>query len=265
MSWFERQRANRDPQQVFNQLAEAVRAVNATQLVDRACGKHGLRRFVIRFERRGMRVRIAGILTERLKSGGPPDPAAFDANASVLERMIEQLYQQMPSGYGFERGALMVLRDESGPPRLSFRFDEDGDQATLGELRQPRGSGSPVEDLEYLKALESWSARVGKVRATWVSAGSQESWALEGGRLKLQSPGSLERSWRGEAIATWVPHTGDFTWLLGEPAGDESPFVTPTLVLDLGPALDRLAEAAALKRAVHGPRGPEVAACLTSV
>lgn len=251
MSWFERQRGGRDPQLVFNQLAEAVRAVKATQLVDRACGKIGLRRFILRFERRGMKVRLAGILTERLRSGGPPDSAAFDAHASALERMLEQLYQQMPQGYSFERGALLVLRDEGGPPRLSFRFDEDADQAALSELRQPRGNGNPVEEQDYLKALESWSARVGKVRANWVSAGPSDQWSLEGGRLKLQSPGLLERSWRGEAIASWVPHTGDFSWLLAEPIGDEAPFVQASMVLDLGAVLELVAFAAT-RMGAHG-------------
>lgn len=244
MSWFERQRANRDPQQIFNQLAEGVRAVKATQLVDKACGKIGLRRFILRFERKGAKLRIVEVQTERLKNGGPPDASCFDAHAGALEKMLGDLQQRMPAGYRFDRGALLVLRDETGPPRLSFRFDEDADQVGLSALRLPRGTGSPVEELEYLKALESWSNRIGKLRANWVSAGGDDRWSLESGRLKLVSPGSLERSWRAEAIATWVPHTGDFTWLLAEPAGDEAPFLHPTLILELGVALELVAFAA---------------------
>lgn len=245
MSWFERQRNGREPQETYQALAEAVRSVKATAIVDRACGKFGLRRFLLRFERRGSKVRLAGLETERLKNGGPPDAAAFDAHAGALERMLEELSYRLPHGFSFERGALLVIRDENAVPRLSFRFDEDADIARLSSLREPMGSGIPTEDLFYQKALEAHAAGVEKVRSNWITAQPSEVWSLEGGRLKVSVPGSLERSWRAEAMATWVPHTGDFSWMMAEPVGDEAPLVHAHQVLELRAALELTGFAAA--------------------
>ncbi|HNC94810.1 MAG TPA: hypothetical protein PKY30_06485 [Myxococcota bacterium] len=238
MGWFDRQLAGRDPQALFTELAQLTRRLRATELIGKASGRFGLRRYIIRFERKLLRIRIVGVETEQLRNGGPPDPASFDAHAARIEKMLEDFAAGLPSGYRLERGALGVLRDEGGPVLVSWRMDEDADNYGLFELRNPKGQGSPVEDQGYLRALELWAGKVAPVRSNWVS--SQESWTFEGGRLKV----GTDRVWRAEPLATWVPHTGDYTWLVPEPVGDEAPFLHPTLVLEMRPALDLVAFAA---------------------
>jgi hypothetical protein len=238
MGWFDRQLAGRDPQALYTELAALTRRLRATEVIGKASGRFGLRRYIIRFERKLLRIRIVGVETEQLRNGGPPDSASFDASATVIERMLEDFAAGLPAGYRLERGALGVLRDETGPVQVSWRLDEDADNFGLFELRNPKGQGSPVEDQGYLRALELWAGKVAAVRSTWVTG--QESWSFENGRLKL----GTDRVWRAEALATWVPHTGDYSWLVAAPVGDEAPFLHPTLVLEMRPALDLVAFAA---------------------
>jgi hypothetical protein len=155
-----------------------------------------------------------------------------------LEQAIAELARRMPPGWEFSRLAIGVIRDQEGPTRPTFRFDEDADSFSLNELRMPKGKGIPTEDIAYLRAQDLWSARVAPLRAAWVTATGP--WQLEGGRLLYR-----DQSWRAEAIATWVPKTGDFSWSVTEPVGDEAPFLHPELILELGPALDLVAFAAA--------------------
>lgn len=243
MGWFDRSRGNQDAAQAFALLANVVREVRAVEIIGRSCGRYGLRRFLLRFELKSGRMRITGLETERLRNGGPPDPVAFDAAATSIERMLGDLRQRLPANFQFQRGALGVLRDESGPVSLFFRFNEDADSYGLLELRLPKGTGSPVEDVAYLNVLERWAARINPVRARWLGCAAHERWAMEQGRLKLGA--HLERTFPAEPVATWVPHTGDFSWMVANPVGDEPPFVQAEMILEMGAALELVAFAAA--------------------
>lgn len=229
-------------------LTQITASLRANALFDAACGPRGLRRFVARFQRQGARFRLRGLESERLPSGGPPDPRAWEQAIPRAEQLIERFAQALPEGCTFDRAAVGVVRDDPAPgldpwPHLSIRFDADADRYALPEVRMPKGEGLAVEDAAYLRALESWTPRVHAARARWITPSPGERWEITNGRLRLT--GVLERSLRATALATWVPRTGDFTWLLDEPAGPEAPFRRAELVLELGPALELVSFAAA--------------------
>ena len=224
-------------------LTQLTASLRANALFDAACGPRGLRRLVARFGRQGARFRLRALETERLPSGGPPDPRAWEQAIPRLEQFVERFAQSLPEGCTFDRAAIGVVRDDDAWPHLSIRLDADADRYALPEVRMPKGEGMPVEDAAYLRALEAWTPRVHAVRARWITPSPGERWEITGGRLRLT--GVLERSLPATPLATWVPRTGDFTWLLDAPAGSEAPFRRAELALELGPALELVSFAAA--------------------
>lgn len=250
--WMARQGA--PPAELTALLTGIVTSLRIHAAFDAACGRQGLRRFLVRLERQGSRFRLRAIDSERLPSGGPPDPRAMEQARPRLEQLIGQLAERLtgqpaerPAGQpaasgSFDRVAIGVVRDAGEWPHLSFRFDEDGDRYRLPDVRAPKGEGLAVEDADYLKALDGWTPRIHAVRARWISPSVDERWEIAAGRLRLI--GALERSLRAEPLATWAPHTGDFVWLTPRPVGDEGPFLRPELVLEMGPALELVSFAA---------------------
>lgn len=223
MSWFARNTGDADRRAAYQRLRQVVTELGLIKLLEDACGKRGLRRFILRFEARGATVRAAGLDSERLPNGGPPDPDAMARRMGDIERAMAKLRQRMPPPFDFERCALVVIRDDTGQLDLSFRFDEDAERLSLASVRKPIGEGVPVEDAQYLRALEEWSSRMLTLRGHWMIAPADATWSLENGVLSIQEPGASRRL-AAEAIATWQMETGDFSWVTERRIGPEAPF-----------------------------------------
>ncbi len=234
MGWFLRQAGDHDRAQLTAALNTAVDDSGLLDALDHAAGRGGLRRFVIQFQHRGGRARLLSLDTEPLASGGPPDGTTFDARGPGLERVVEDLARRLPPGFEFERLHVGFVRDQlaatsgpsggptASPVEVSLRFDEDCAGFSLGSLRQPQGKGSVVETAAYQRALGQWTQQMSEVQRGWIQPAPGEEWWLDGNTLHLGA--EQGRRLIVEPIASFVPSTGDFTWLLERVAGPEEPF-----------------------------------------
>lgn len=262
MSWFDRSRGELPPEEAWARLGAVVEQAGVSKALHLAAGVHGLRRFVVRFELRGGRIRVTGLESEPLpKGGGPPAAAAFDAHIGGVEAALGALHRRMPAPFSFERGLVGVVRGGDGVIELAFRFDEDADTFRLAELPPPDGAPNPVEDPHYVKALAAWEGRIAPVRARWLTPGRDDTWALEDGRLTVTGPAGA-RALPAEPIAVYWPRGSRFEWLTPEPVGEEAPFVEPVLTVETSAAMElavfaaaRLRRAGVFQGTVEGERG----------
>lgn len=251
-----------DAEAAWRTLNGAIERAGIAAAVQDACGRYGLRRFVLRFEHRAGRVRLVGLLAEPLqKGGGPPSGASYDAAAPAIEMALAMLPRLLPPAFRFQRGALGVVRDAEGSLDLRFRFDEEADTLLPGTLRLPTGAAHPVEDPAWLKAAAAWDTRAAGVRARWEVAVPGEAWSFRNARL--ERPGRDPR--RGEVIARYRERADRFEWLLAEPAGEEAPLVEPVLSLTLGEVTELVAIAAARRGCVGVFQGEDEAGDLILV
>lgn len=250
MSWFDRNRGEEPTADAWARLGAVVDQAKVADAVHLASGLSGLRRYILRFELRGGRVRVSGIVAEPLpEGGGPPEPAAFAAHVGAVESALNVLHRRFPRPFVFERGAVGVVRGGDTEIGLSFRFDEDADGFSLTELPLPTGAPNPVEHPAYLKALAAWDSRIQPVRARWLVPSREDAWTLDGPRLTLTGPAGT-RVLGADPIARYWPRGTRFEWLVPNPVGEEPPFVEPILTVGLGSAMELAVFAAVrMKRA----------------
>lgn len=232
VGWFDRCLGEEDPAEAYARLAGWMEGCGVNEVLGRACGRPGLRRFLVRFEVRGPRVRFEPPDTAPLVEGGGPPPA-FDAPA--LEAALLRLRGRMRRPWTFDRGVLAVVRDGDGTLDISVRFDEDAAGVVLADLRMPVGPPHPLDHPAWVRAVAEWATRLGALR--WLTPARAWSWdgslVVDGGVLTA------------ERLGVW--RRGRFDWLLAEPAGDEPPLCTPSLEVSLAEASE-LAGLAAARR-----------------
>ncbi len=230
MSWFDRCRGDEDAEEAHARLSKLIETSGVQDALVRACGRPGLRRFVVRFEVRGARVRFDPPDTEELAEGGGPPPA-FDAAA--LEGALLRMRGRLRRPWGFDRGAFGVVRDGDGEVSLTIRFDEDTPELTLGALRMPTGEPHPLDHPSWVRAVRDWASRMAAL--TWMAPTGD--WAWEDALVVDGNPVAAE------LIAVW--RNGHYDWMLDAPVGDEPPLCEPRLDVSLAEAAELVALAAA--------------------
>ena len=230
MSWFDRCRGEESAEEAQGRLAHLLETSGVDGVLARACGRRGLRRFVLRFEVRGGRIRFDPPDAAVLAEGGGPPPA-FDPSA--LEAALLRMRGRLRRPWGFDRGALGVVRDGDGRLDLRVRFDEDATELPLTALRMPTGEPHPLEAPGYVRAVQDWSARMSAL--TWMAPTADWGW---GDTLVVDGAPVA-----AALIAVW--HNGHFDWMLDEPAGEEAPLCEPSLDVSLAESAELVALAAA--------------------
>ncbi len=245
MAWFDRYRGDMEPRAAFDALMLAWGRTELPEVLHRLCGPPGLRRFVLRFQDTPRGLRVTGLESEGVKGGGgPPPPQTASAVLPEVERGLLGLRNALPSPFRFERGAIGVIRDATGPLDITIRLDEDGDAFRLAILRAPKGPGVPVDDPGYLRALTAWSEQANKVRGGWKICRAGQTFQIEGHRLTIFT-GDDSESLVVTLLGTWDGRHDRFTWLVDKPVSGEAPFVEPELTIALGQVTELVAFAAA--------------------
>lgn len=208
MPWFDRHCGDASPVDAHARLNDAVNRSGLLAALERACGRPGLRRFILRFEAKGNRVRLRGVEAVPLAEGGGPPPSLDSAD---LEAALARLRTFTPADWRFSAGALGVVRDGDGRMDVSFRYDEDTVGFTVESLRWPGGPANPVERPVVQKLLDQWAARMGSL--AWTVA--EDAWQLEAGNLRYRGtsqPADILATWRDGLLSWYVENSEDLAF-----------------------------------------------------
>ena len=230
MSWFARQAQTSTPEKVTRDQGRYLRAAGVDRALDQWAGPYGVRRFVFRFARQGMRIRTEPCESVSLRQGGgPPLPDPTGDYRGRLERALLALYNNMATGPVWDRGAIAYLRDAAGAVQIIPTFDEDSDKADLDALPVPDGPGHPLEDPALSRLLLEWEGRMLDVRArTNAIPHDWAEWEVKDDHeLRLIQATGAVRSARCQTLATFEPARQRFTWQCGAPLFDEALYTLP--------------------------------------
>jgi hypothetical protein len=223
-----------------------LRAAGVDRALDALSGPFGVRRFVLRFQHQGGRVRVGSLEAVPLGFGGGPPPAdPGQQRLSRVERALDMLHRNMSTGPRWSRGAIAYLRDAQGHTEIVPVFDEDADVVSLDDLPVPGPPGHPLEAREHQLDLERYGEALSEVHAqTRALAMDWDWWEVEdaGGLCcHWDGPPARERRHAGVVLGTWDPRPSRWTWratggpLLAGPAYETSQFpATFDAAMELG-------------------------------
>ena len=245
MGWFERQLGGREPEELEDELGRFVRASGVDRAITTICGPYGVRRFVIRFERRGDAITLTELETHPLPAGGgPPDPQGAEEGIQPLEAAINRLHRNMSTRLPWDRGAVAVIRDALDQLEILPLFDDDADDAALADLGIPEGPGHPLEGHPYREMVAAQEAGMAAVHAeTSRRRGSWTGWEIsqDNKTLVLDHRSGTSRLKTG-VLGTFHPSSGKFAWATEAPPYEEPLFTTASFsatfdtVVELGMA-----------------------------
>ena len=229
MGWFDRQLDGREPEDLEDEIGRFARAAGVDRALLKVCGAFGVRRFVIRFERRGDGVVLTDLETHPLPyGGGPPDPRGAEEGIQPLEAAINRMHRNMAASMSWERGAVAVLRDAQDRVEMVPLFDDDADEAVLSDLGIPEGPGHPLESIEYRDMVASHEAGMASVHAeTSRRRGSWSAWDISSDdkTLVLEQIGGSTRC-QIQILGTFHPSSDRFSWASEGAIFDEDLYTT---------------------------------------
>jgi hypothetical protein len=245
MSWFERNLKGRNPDELDKELGRYLRASGVDRALMQMCGSYGCRRFVIRYEVQGNSVVLTDMETHPLPfGGGPPDPRGAEEGFQPLAAAINRLHQNMSTSLAWSRGAVGVLRDAQDRVEILPLFDEDADEAGLGDLEVPGPPGHPLEGHPYRDMIDANEAGMGAVHGeTSRRRGSWTGWSIsdDDATLTLEHRTGTTRH-RVRVLGTFHPGSNRYVWATGGALFDEPVFestsfsATMDAVVELGMA-----------------------------
>ena len=243
MGWFDRQLDGREPEELEDEIGRFARASGVDRALLKMCGPYGVRRFVIRFERQGDHVVLTDLETHPLPyGGGPPDPRGAEEGVQPLEAAINRMHRNMVTGMSWERGAVAVIRDAQDRVEMIPLFDDDADEAVLGDLGIPEGPGHPLESYEYKEMVAAHEAAMASVHAeTSRRRGSWTAWDItEDDRTLVLNQGGGSSRCQVRVLGTFHPTAGRFAWATDGALFEEDLYTTRSfsatldVVMELG-------------------------------
>jgi len=228
MGWFERQVRGRTPVEVEREHARYLRASGLIPSLDQLAGPYGCRRFTVRFEVRGGKVRLGGIEGVPLAWGGGPPPVdhAGQATEKVLTS-LQRLHANMSLGPSWSRGVVAYVRDARGITQITPAFDEDSDAIDPVDLPVPGPPGHPLEDPDTLELLAMKQRDLQRIHAaTRTRSADWDWWEIDDNdQLVLHySDGRVDPSFRCVVLATHETRHSRFSWVSERPVGAAAVF-----------------------------------------
>jgi len=230
MGWNRAKSGGLSAQALGQDLARYIRAARVDAALDVLAGPFGCRRFLLRFEHRGGRVRLRGLDAHPLAWGGgpPPDDRTGDATAGV-EQALGRLHTNMSTGPRWERGAVAYVRDAQGRTQITAAFDHDADLMAIADLAVPGPPGHPLEDPATLDLFALHGRTMAQINAaTRAIPPDWDWWEVDDDvRLTLHydDPPAPSRHHRCQVLATYESRYSRFTWHT-EPVGPAPVFAS---------------------------------------
>lgn len=230
MSWFDRQAMSRPQQEVEREHARYIRAAQLPEALDALAGPYGVRRFLIRFARQGVVVRIVAIDAVPLQWGGGPPPA--DPTGKLQRRVstaLTRLHKNMSLGPRWERGVIGYIRGRDRGAQIMALFDDDADMADISKLPAPPPPGHPLEAPSYHALLAQLEHKMAQIHGrTAMLGGRWDVWDLDGHELVLHYA-QEQRRHRCQVLGLQDNRRGRFLWqtdevLFAEPAFKDRAF-----------------------------------------
>lgn len=228
MSWFGRQARGRSPAEVEREHARYLRASGLLSALDQLAGPYGCRRFAVRFEVRGGKVRLGVMEGVPLAwGGGPPpvDPSGRTTDALVTS--LQRLYTNMALGPRWSRGIVAYVRDARGVTQILPAFDEDADAVHPSDLPVPGPPGHPLEDPDTLELFAMKRRDMQRVHtATRAKPADWDWWEIDDNdQLVLHYEGSRpDPVHRCVVLATHETRHSRFSWVTPQPVGSAAVF-----------------------------------------
>lgn len=187
MSWFERQTMQQSAQSVERDQARYMRAAKVPEALENLAGPYGVRRFLVRFARQGVRIRIQAVEAIGLQHGGGPPPTdPTGQRREGLAKALTRLHKNMSVGPRWDRGVIGYLRGRNGEANIMVLFDEDAEQVTLANLPPPPSHGHPLEDPSYVHLIAQHEHIMHQIHSRTTMLGGQwDVWDLDGHTLTL--------------------------------------------------------------------------------
>jgi len=203
--------------QSLQEPSRYLRAAGVEAALNGLAGPFGCRRFVLRFEHRGGRVRLRGLDAHPLAWGGGPPPDDRTGQATdALERVLSSLWTHMSTGPRWERGALAYIRDAEGRTQVFPFFDHDADRLALSELPVPGPPGHPLEDPSTLDLFALHGRDMARIHAASRAIPPDWDWweVDDDVRLTLHydDPPAPSRHQRCHVLGTFETRFSRFSW-----------------------------------------------------
>jgi|GEM_PF-1770739 len=243
MSWFERQLHGRTPAEVQREHARYLRASGLLPALDQLSGPYGCRRFAVRFEHRGGKVRLLGIEGVPLAWGGGPPPHDHSGRLTeAVERSLQRLHANMFVGPRWTRGIVAYLRDAHGVTQVIPAFDEDSDAVDPVDLPVPGPPGHPLEDPDTRQLLALHVRDMQRVHAvTRAKPVDWDWWEVQDDHqliLHYDDDTRADPTFRCLVLATFETRRSRFTWVSPNPIGHAAVFSTPTFAATLDASME---------------------------
>lgn len=243
MGWFERQARGRSPAEVSREHARYLRAARVVDVLDALSGPYGCRRFVVRFQHRGGKVRLQGIEGVPLAwGGGPPPPERIGLHTDRLETALQRLHTNMALGPAWSRGVVAYLRDAQGVTQIIPAFDTDADAVDAVDLPVPGPPGHPLEDPDTLERFALHRRDMQRIHAaTRAKVADWDWWSVEDDvelHLHYDESGQPTRVHRCRVLATHESRWSRFTWRSPTPVGTAGVFSAPPFASTLDASME---------------------------
>jgi hypothetical protein len=240
MSWLEQQVANFG-EAFGTDLQRYLQAAGVEKSLHNLAGMFGVRRFLVRFARKGNLVSVQEVESIALQFGGGPPTNQNRETIAELERALTRLRNNMIGGPVWEYGLIGFVRDCDNQYELFPFFDDDSTKISLNELPMPP-SGHPLEGIEYKSLHDSMQAQIIPIiqRSQSTSHG-WDVWQVQNGELFLlygdpEQPDNVVRK-KCQVLGTFGSNYY-WEWQVEEPLFKEEVFCWENFLCDWDSAVE---------------------------
>ena len=238
MTWLENQIAQYGA--AFEEdIQRYMQSAGLYQSVHQLCGPFGVRRFIIRFQKKGTDIHIQALESIPLQYGGGAPPQQTREKIDEIKRSLQRLYNNMSGGPKWQSGCMGVIRDLDNNLQIVPFFDGDAEDISVEMLPLP-AQGHPLEGPEYLQLKASLAAQLEPImHNTQAIAHDWDFWEINDDTLSLvymDETGQHIENKRCLVLSTYTQ--GEWAWQVNEPLFEQEIFCWEYFISDWDSAME---------------------------